>query len=229
MVQLDASRYEAIDTDATTHPDANARSAERGRRPFARIDGGPGLPDDVVERLLCAGRMRTVLRAGRGPNADILDLGRSHRLVTERQFRALLLRDGGCAHPGCTRKLALEAHHVRHWLRGGRTDLANLVLLCRRHHHWHHDGDFVIIARGGGRFDFLRTDGREIPTHIDPSELITDHTGIEQEHPTVAATAATPNWDGTLLDHDLAVWGIAQGLPGHDPRTRSAERADTAA
>jgi hypothetical protein len=34
--------------------------------------------------------------------------------------------------PGCERPLAwCEAHHLRHWLHGGPTDLANLALLCR--------------------------------------------------------------------------------------------------
>ncbi len=33
----------------------------------------------------------------------------------------------------------LQAHHVRHWLHGGPTDLDNLVRLCRTHHHDHHD------------------------------------------------------------------------------------------
>jgi hypothetical protein len=33
--------------------------------------------------------------------------------------------------PGCQRPLAgCEAHHLWHWLDGGPTDLANLLLLC---------------------------------------------------------------------------------------------------
>jgi hypothetical protein len=27
-----------------------------------------------------------------------------------------------------------EAHHIHHWERGGRTDLSNLLPLCRHHH-----------------------------------------------------------------------------------------------
>jgi hypothetical protein len=33
-----------------------------------------------------------------------------------------------------------ERHHLRHWLHGGPTDLGNLVLLCRGHHHAVHEG-----------------------------------------------------------------------------------------
>jgi hypothetical protein len=44
----------------------------------------------------------------------------------------------------------LEAYHVRHWIDGGGTDLANLVLLCRAHHHAHHDGEFRVTGRLAG-------------------------------------------------------------------------------
>ncbi|HEY4990813.1 MAG TPA: HNH endonuclease signature motif containing protein, partial [Nakamurella sp.] len=31
-------------------------------------------------------------------------------------------------------------HHLRHWVDGGATDLANLALVCRRHHRLVHAG-----------------------------------------------------------------------------------------
>jgi hypothetical protein len=33
---------------------------------------------------------------------------------------------------------------VKHWIDGGRTDLDNLVLLCRRHHRILHDSQWEI-------------------------------------------------------------------------------------
>jgi hypothetical protein len=46
--------------------DANPGSAEPARRrPYARIAGGPGLSDAVAQRLLCSGRVRTVLTDNR--------------------------------------------------------------------------------------------------------------------------------------------------------------------
>ena len=43
--------------------------------------------------------------------------------------------------PTATRPLAwCDAHHLRHWLHGGPTDLANLALLCRTHHRAVHEG-----------------------------------------------------------------------------------------
>ena len=88
-----------------------------------------------------------MLENGREP----LALGRRRRLATRAQKRALLRRDGGCARPGCpeNRIERLHAHHMRHWLFGGRTDLRNLVLLCDADHGLVHDLDLVMTRRGG--------------------------------------------------------------------------------
>jgi hypothetical protein len=189
-------------------------SAERSK-PYARIVGGPGLPDRVVKRLLCSGRIRLATydpRVPVGEQPSPLDIGASRRVVSDKQFRALLLRDGGCVHPGCGSRIGLEAHHVRHWIYGGRTVLANLVLFCRKHHHAHHDGEFTIVAIGPGRFRFLRADGCELPRHVDPSAGVTNPTPIEDEHGHVASDAATTRWDGTRLDRQWAVAVLAQRL-----------------
>jgi hypothetical protein len=197
-----------VSADPKTRRGAGGRSGERCR-PYGRLADGPGLPDRVIKRLLCSGRIRT---ARHDRDGSLLDLGRSHRVVTPHLFRALLLRDGGCAHPGCGRRHGLEAHHVRHWLHGGRTDLANLVVLCRAHHHAHHDNELIIIPLGRGRFRFLRADGRELPDHLSPPEHTDTTTPIEDEHPDLAPDAATTRWDGTHLDHDYAITGLAQRL-----------------
>jgi hypothetical protein len=139
-----------IHLDAANLPaeDGGVRSAERTPRPYARLANGPGLPDRVIKRLLCSGRIRTVIHE----HGNVRDLGRSHRVVTDRQFRALLIRDHGhCTHPGCNTTRSLQAHHIRHWLNGGPTDLANLVLLCQAHHLAHHDGDYTITKLRGDR------------------------------------------------------------------------------
>jgi hypothetical protein len=37
-----------------------------------------------------------------------------------------------------------DAHHLRHWLHGGATDLRNLLWLCRGHHHAVHEGGWQL-------------------------------------------------------------------------------------
>ncbi|WP_181777544.1 HNH endonuclease signature motif containing protein [Amycolatopsis pittospori] len=74
-----------------------------------------------------------------------LDVGRLRRFVTPGQRRALNIRDGGCAFPGCHRRPKnCHAHHIRHWADGGRTDLRNLVLLCGFHHRLIHHGEWEV-------------------------------------------------------------------------------------
>jgi hypothetical protein len=64
-----------------------------------------------------------------------LNVGTKTRLVNRNQRRALIIRDKGCAFPHCHLPPRwTDAHHIIHWRDGGPTDLANLVLLCRRHH-----------------------------------------------------------------------------------------------
>ena len=86
-----------------------------------------------------------------GPPTQPLDVGRASRVVTPAQHRALAVRDGGCVFPGCSRPLTwCEAHHLIHWLDGGPTDLANLVLLCRAHHRAVHEGGWQLSRQPDG-------------------------------------------------------------------------------
>jgi predicted restriction endonuclease len=50
-----------------------------------------------------------------------------------------------CAIPGCTVAFhRCKIHHIVWWRHGGRTDLANLLPLCARHHSRIHDADWHI-------------------------------------------------------------------------------------
>ena len=61
------------------------------------------------------------------------------RCASYAQQRALLERSAHCQYPGCTATRELEAHHLTPGRRGGTTELANLILLCSRHHKLLHD------------------------------------------------------------------------------------------
>ena len=64
-----------------------------------------------------------------------VDLGREVRYANRDLRRAMARRDGGCTFPGCGNPPAwCDAHHRRRWALGGRTDLSELISLCRHHH-----------------------------------------------------------------------------------------------
>jgi hypothetical protein len=107
-----------------------------------RLSNGAPVTVETALRLCCDAAVGRVVM--RGPS-ELLDLGRRTRVVSAAQRRALAHRDGGCVFPGCDRKPQwTDAHHVRHWTRGGATDLDNLCLLCRRHHVMVHEGGWAL-------------------------------------------------------------------------------------
>jgi hypothetical protein len=121
-------------------------------------DGSP-LPAELARRLACdASIVRVIERDGRP-----LSVGRKTRVISPALRRALRMRHGGCAFPGCTQRHHTDAHHVRHWADGGATDIDNCVPLCRFHHSQVHRGVFRVEADGDGRFRFLRANGKPIP------------------------------------------------------------------
>ena len=86
-----------------------------------------------------------------GAPTQPLEVGRSSRVVPAAQRAALAVRDGGWVFPGCQRPLAwCEAHHLRHWLHGGPTDLSNLALVCRAHHRAVHEGGWQLARAPDG-------------------------------------------------------------------------------
>jgi hypothetical protein len=87
-----------------------------------------------------------------GAPTQPLEVGRTSRVVQPAQRVALAVRDNGCVFPGCQRPQAwCEAHHLRHWLHGGPTDLANLALVCRAHHRAVHEGGWRLARAPDGR------------------------------------------------------------------------------
>ena len=93
----------------------------------------------TLERLTCDCEISRVVTDG---PSEIIDVGRTTRNIPPKLWKALVVRDRHCRAPGCDRPPAwCEAHHVRHWSRGGPTDLDNLELLCWAHHRQQHHHD----------------------------------------------------------------------------------------
>lgn len=139
-------------------PDALACQAQRDEPRVGEVlylRDGPAIPSALARRLACDCKV----------SFSDLNHGRAQRLVTPQQRRTLELRDGRlCAFPGCDRIHGLHAHHLTHWIHGGRTDLDNLALLCTAHHHLLHEGRFTARRRNDGTLAFADPRGHEIHT-----------------------------------------------------------------
>jgi hypothetical protein len=98
------------------------------------LEDGSALAAETARRLAC--------------DASLVRDGRKSRTIPPALRRALRARDGGCRFPGCENRRFVDAHHVRHWARGGETALGNLVLLCRRHHRLVHEGGYRVDREG---------------------------------------------------------------------------------
>jgi hypothetical protein len=121
----------------------------------AGLDTGIAITAGEARRMACgAGLIPAVLDGQSKP----LDLGRSRRLHSRAQRRALSLLHDSCALPGCQRPFAwCEIHHQHlSWSRGGPTDLDNGLPLCGHHHRRAHDTRFDLRRRPDGEWAFHR-------------------------------------------------------------------------
>lgn len=166
----------------------------------AAVPGGPDLPPSTAERLACDARVQVLLE---DTARNRLHLGRARRLASPAQIAALTVRDDGrCRFAGCTHTRHLHAHHLRSWLRGGRTDVDNLVLVCSFHHALVHDRGYRIRRGPGGGWQTSRPDGTPVPAAGEPltgnvESLIEMHTRAALR---VTPGGLTPSWGGDRLD-----------------------------
>jgi hypothetical protein len=125
------------------------------------LDTGAKLPPAQVRRLACDAQ---IIPAVLGGDGEVLDLGRQRRLFTGAARRALILRDGGCSFPGCDRPPRwCDAHHCTSWASGGKTCVANGMLLCGHHHRLVHHGHWIAYIAADGKPEFIP------PAYVDPT------------------------------------------------------------
>jgi hypothetical protein len=125
-----------------------------GQTGIATIDDEP-LSAAAGRRLACTAN---IVPAVLGGNSEVLDLGRSRRLFSRAQRRALRIKHQRCRARGCRVKAAwTEAHHLRRpWAAGGATDLDDGTLLCCFHHHKAHDSRYETRVHADGDLTFHR-------------------------------------------------------------------------
>ncbi len=112
------------DLPGASHPDIDRIRTEA--RHYGHLSAA------TLARLTCDCDISRVITAG---PSEILDVGRTTRTIPPALWKALVIRDRHCQHPGCDRPPPdCEAHHLRHWSQGGPTSLDNLKLYCWPHH-----------------------------------------------------------------------------------------------
>ena len=127
-----------VTANATSAP---APSSAANPSPPPRSAGWPAPPQIIP-----------VVLGGKG---EILDLGRTRRLFSPAQRKALRLRDQRCRAEGCTIPAAwCEAHHLKPWVPSGKTNLDDGILACNWHHHRLHDPRYghELLPNGDLRF-----------------------------------------------------------------------------
>jgi len=116
--------------------------------PWNTLQSGKGLVDteagpigaQTARRITCDATISRVLLDSQSVPVET---GRATRVIPPALRKALDLLDQHCTHPGCQIPARwCDAHHIQHWAQGGRTDLANLRLLCRTHHGHAHAGEW---------------------------------------------------------------------------------------
>ena len=164
-----ARMWDALTVLAQHSLDTDLAPSSHGARPRVAVtidaetmhseSAGVGVTEDglevsgsAVRRMACDCDLIRVLLDADG---CVLDVGRAQRLVTAAIWIALVVRDGHCAFPGCTRPPVMgHAHHIRHWIDGGVTSLDNLVLLCGHHHRTIHHTPWEVRLADDRRPEF---------------------------------------------------------------------------
>jgi hypothetical protein len=154
LEHLDPKRLPLHGGDATTVVVTVSLDSLQKGLGTATLGDGTTLTPGATRRLACNA---AIIPAVFGGESEVVDLGRTKRLFTPAQRRALRIRDQRCRAEGCDIPAEwTEAHHLTPWQAGGRTDLANGILLCPFHHHLIHDPTYHHTRLDTGDVRFRR-------------------------------------------------------------------------
>lgn len=182
-----------VDVAALTHDSQGGLS---------ELEDGTPLAPETVRRLGCDCSIVTAIER----DGEILNVGRKTRAISTPIKRALVARDRHCRFPGCTSKVWVEGHHIRHWaFEGGETRLSNLVLVCRAHHRAVHEYGYRVTLRGK-KPTFFRPDGTRIeapaPNSSTPGAVVAMNQGFGLG---IDSETCVPEWYGEEWNYDVTV------------------------
>ena len=155
---------------------------------------------EAARRICCDAGVIEVIEDEKGTP---LSVGRKQRTVNGPLKRALRERDRTCRFPGCTNRLFLDGHHVKHWIDGGDTSLDNVILLCSFHHKHVHEYGYTIEMGPERQPVFRNQHGlvvRAKPERPRPEGL--GWQGIRSANDGLGISASTnrSKWDGKPID-----------------------------
>lgn len=193
------------------HPESARRSRSRlsvhidPLSGWARLRDGELLPPGSLDAIAKDLPARHQLRDLRAADLAAHDQGRTARHPSLALRELLGTLDGErCRIPGCTSTHRLHAHHVTYWENGGRTDLANLILVCSRHHTLIHQYGYQLILQADRTLTVRTADGTLLLPH--PAPAWDDPTQL----PHVPAGTLRSGQSDQRLDLGYAVHVLAQ-------------------
>ena len=167
------------------------------------------LSRDAARRLSCDAGVVEILEDAQGV---LLSVGRKQRTIAGALRRALHRRDHSCTYPGCTHRLFLEGHHIKHWADGGETSLSNTALLCSLHHRHVHELGYTIELGPDQRPRFRDPRGRLVAAAPQPpalGDLGWPQIRAANEPLAIDASTIAGPWDGTPVDYARIVGHLA--------------------
>jgi hypothetical protein len=156
---------------------------------------------ETARRMSCDAGVVEIIEDDQGAP---LSVGRKQRTIAGALRRALHRRDRSCTFPGCTNRLFLEGHHVKHWADGGETSLSNALLVCSLHHRHVHELGYTVELGSDQRPRFRDPQGRLMPAV--PKTLLSAELGwprirAANEPLAIDANTIAGPWDGTPVDY----------------------------
>lgn len=166
------------------------------------LTSGTTIDRATAERLMCDGSVGFITGYRRPDGTShVSDVISPTRTATAAQRDALRIRDGGCVFPGCDAPTDwCDAHHIIPFPICQESALANLVLLCGRHHHAVHEGRYRLQRGLDGQIRAWRPDGTPLTTtprgtqalDPDPDPAASPPTSGPAQHPPPPAGTGPP-------------------------------------